>query len=58
MRRRRPFQFGLLGLFLLTALCGFLLAMPSWARQMSAGLALGMALGFLLLVGIDLLQRR
>ena len=58
MRRRRPFQFGLLGLFVMTGLVGFVLAMPSWARQMSAGVAVGMALGFLLLVGVDLFQRR
>lgn len=57
-RRRPPFQFGLLALFLGMGLTGFILAMPTWAQQMAGGVALGMAAGFLLLTGVDFLQRR
>jgi hypothetical protein len=59
MRRRRgSFQFGLLTLFIATAFAGFVCAMPGWAQQMAAGLALGMAAGFLLTTGFDFVWRR
>jgi hypothetical protein len=57
-RRRRPFQFGLPALFAATALIGYVLAMPTWAKQMAGSLALGMAIGLVLITALDFLRRR